>query len=209
MTLIRTRHQLSCVIAKCLLFFRIAFTFFAFENLLYLCLGEKAREVGYHLARVSDIVKRAGLTQAAFYLYFPSKEAVYQELRQSFFARLWELAESGQKVTLLPAERTEAQLRENLLDMFQFFASMPELTRVFLQETETGEELHRQIASRVAANLRKNQEAGHVRPDLSVEAAAESVVAILYRLTFRFLLAVPVLWAAHKLGEKMGRMLPE
>lgn len=143
---------------------------------------------GYHLARVSDIVRRAGLTQAAFYLYFPSKEAVYQELRQTFFARLWELAESGKKVTPLPTAMTVPQLRENVLALYRFFAEIPELTRVFLQEAEAGEELHRQIAVRVAASMRGNQEAGHVRRELSVEIASEAVVAILYRLAIRFLL---------------------
>lgn len=143
---------------------------------------------GYHLARVSDIVRRAGLTQAAFYLYFPSKEAVYQELRQSFFARLRELAESGKKVTPLPTAMTVPQLRENVLALYRFFAEIPELTRVFLQEAEAGEELHRQIALRVAASMRGNQEAGHVRRELSVEIASEAVVAILYRLAIRFLL---------------------
>ena len=42
---------------------------------------------GYHASRVSDIVARAGVAQGTFYLYFPSKEAVFLELVDRFFTR--------------------------------------------------------------------------------------------------------------------------
>ena len=42
---------------------------------------------GYHASRVSDIVGRAGVAQGTFYLYFPSKEAVFLELVDRFFTR--------------------------------------------------------------------------------------------------------------------------
>lgn len=154
---------------------------------------------GYHRTRVSDIVRRAGLTQAAFYLYFSSKEMLYQELVDVFFGKLWELSDAGRKVTPLGAHEVRGRLRENLLELFRFFAEMPELTRIVLTQSAEGEDLHRKLAGIVAANLRSNQEAGHVRMDLSVETAAESIVAMLYRLTVRFLLT----------GEKTAEHLAE
>lgn len=159
------------------------------RNRLLEAAAEEFAGKGYHLTRVSDIVKRAGLTQAAFYLYFPSKEAMYQELRDEFFHKLWELADAGKKVTPLSKEWTVPKLKENLLELFEFFASVPKLTQVFLQASDEGENLHRQLAQMVESNLRRNQEAGHLRGEFSPEVAAEAMVAILYRLTERYLLS--------------------
>ncbi len=154
---------------------------------------------GYHRTKVSDIVRRAGLTQAAFYLYFPSKEMLHQELMDVFFRKLWELSDAGRKVTPLKGNEVRGRMRENLLDLFRFFAEMPELTAIVLTQAPEGEELHRKLAQIVAANLRSNQEAGHVRADLAVEVTAESIVAMLYRLTLRFLLT----------GEKTAEQLAD
>src|ERR1700728_5511117 len=35
---------------------------------------------GYHGAKISDIVARAGLTQPSFYMYFVNKDAIYDYL---------------------------------------------------------------------------------------------------------------------------------
>jgi AcrR family transcriptional regulator len=47
---------------------------------------EAARRVferdGYHAATVSDIVRAAGLSQGAFYLYFPDKKAIFAALQE-------------------------------------------------------------------------------------------------------------------------------
>lgn len=153
---------------------------------------------GYHRTRVSDIVRQAGLTQAAFYLYFESKELLYQELMDRFFKKLWELSDAGRKVTPLKSHEVQSRLKENLLDLFRFFMEMPELTTIVLTQAE-GEDLHRRLAGIVADNLRRNQEAGHVKANLSVEVTAESIVAMLYRLTIRFLLT----------GEKTAEQLAD
>ncbi len=135
---------------------------------------------GFHRARVSDIVKAAGLTQASFYQYFESKEGLYQQLMDEFFSRLWELADGGSKVTALGKADVFDQVRENLVALFGFFQERPELTQIVLYQAEAGEELHRKLAAMVSANLRQNQVAGHVRAALSPEVAAEAMVAVCY-----------------------------
>ncbi|HKV00488.1 MAG TPA: helix-turn-helix domain-containing protein [Ktedonobacteraceae bacterium] len=50
---------------------------------------------GYHETKISTIVAEAGLTQAAFYLYFPSKEAIFAELIADLRARLRVLADAA------------------------------------------------------------------------------------------------------------------
>jgi AcrR family transcriptional regulator len=43
-------------------------------------------EVGVEAARVEDIARAAGLSKASFYVYFESKDALYQRLVGEFFA---------------------------------------------------------------------------------------------------------------------------
>ena len=44
-------------------------------------------EKGIHVARVSDIVQRAGVAQGTFYNHFKSKEAVFQCLTEDYLAK--------------------------------------------------------------------------------------------------------------------------
>ncbi|KJD52105.1 TetR family transcriptional regulator, partial [Bacillus amyloliquefaciens] len=63
------------------------------KRLLAVAANEFANR-GFHETKVSTIVKRAGLTQPSFYLYFPSKDAIYNELIDGFHANLKNLIES-------------------------------------------------------------------------------------------------------------------
>ena len=53
--------------------------------------AEEFAQKGYFHTKISDIVKRAGLTQPSFYLYFESKDAIFQELVDLFRRRISEL----------------------------------------------------------------------------------------------------------------------
>ena len=39
---------------------------------------------GYHQTKISDIVKAANVTQPTFYLYFQSKESLFNDLNEQF-----------------------------------------------------------------------------------------------------------------------------
>ncbi|HAU35671.1 MAG TPA: TetR/AcrR family transcriptional regulator, partial [Lysinibacillus sp.] len=59
---------------------------------------EKAIELfsdkGYHHTKISDIVKAANLTQPTFYLYFKSKDALYNDLNIQFQNGFFEVMNS-------------------------------------------------------------------------------------------------------------------
>ncbi|WP_274364868.1 TetR/AcrR family transcriptional regulator [Paenibacillus thermotolerans] len=145
-------------------------------------------EKGYRPTKVSDIVKAAGLTQAAFYLYFPSKEAILSELAAEYKERLNELANAGRLVTPLQKAEAPMQVKENLRSVLRFFHAHPQLTRIALFESPDGEAMKRDIHAMIAQNLRSNQQAGLVRSGLPVETAAECIVAVI-ELTVKKLLA--------------------
>ncbi|WP_372812932.1 TetR/AcrR family transcriptional regulator [Paenibacillus sp.] len=137
---------------------------------------------GYFTTKISDIVKAAGLTQAAFYLYFPSKDAIFSELVNEYRTRLKVLANAGSLVTPLPSSDVPEQVKENLKNLFLFLNASPELTKIALYDSPDSEQIKKEMMGMIIHNLRSNQEAGHVRKDLPIEVAAECMVAMLERM---------------------------
>lgn len=156
------------------------------SRLLSAAASEFAR-LGYHATKVSDIVAAAGLSQAAFYLYFPSKEAIFGELVAAFRSRLQVLADAGKLATHLLPESVPDQVRANVLALLQFLMADANLTRIALFLAPDGEAIRDGIAAMIIANLRTNQAAGIIRADLDVTVGAEAMVGLLERLLLRWL----------------------
>lgn len=146
-------------------------------------------EKGYHQTKVGDIVRSAQLTQAAFYLYFPSKEAIYTELIRQFQDRLRHLVhEQGARVTPLPKDLVPDQVRCNLQLLYSFFISNLELAKAVYFDSADAETIRRELSRIIMLNLQNNQLAGHVSSTLQIDVAAESMVGIVDRVTRRWLL---------------------
>jgi TetR/AcrR family fatty acid metabolism transcriptional regulator len=143
--------------------------------------------LGYHATKVSDIVAAAGLSQAAFYLYFPSKEAIFTELVGTFRARLQVLADAGKLVTNLAPEAVPDQVRASALALLRLLMADANLTRVALFQAPDGEAIREGIAALVRSNLQANQAAGIVRSDLDATVGAEAIVGLLERLVLGWL----------------------
>src|SRR5579862_7413974 len=64
-------------------------------------------ELGYHDASIVRIVERAGVAQGTFYIYFRSKQEIFEELVADLNARLREAmsAAAAEGVDRLDAER--------------------------------------------------------------------------------------------------------
>ncbi|HLN65119.1 MAG TPA: TetR/AcrR family transcriptional regulator [Symbiobacteriaceae bacterium] len=138
---------------------------------------------GFHAAKISAIVAEAGLAQGAFYLYFPSKEAVFAELLTRFGLRFRELGDQGRLVTPLQGkEAVVERTRQNLEALFAFLAEDPHLTRMALFQAPEGEALLQAVREQVVRNLQANKEAGHHRPDLPVETAADCMAGAIERI---------------------------
>lgn len=86
---------------------------------------EALAEKGYHAARVDDVVRVAGVSHGTFYLYFPSKEAMFGELARRCAAEMEALAarlESATSATSATAAGDRDALRSWLgefLDLYE------------------------------------------------------------------------------------------
>lgn len=138
---------------------------------------------GYHETKISSIVARAGLTQAAFYLYFPGKETIFAALIADLRIRLHLLAEATRLRPGLRAEELPERLQASMELGFRFFQENADLVTIGMFLAPEAEEIKAEGVALIAANLRAERETGYVRPEVSVEFAAECLFAIVLRLT--------------------------
>lgn len=154
-------------------------------------LAAAAREFaqhGYHETKVSSIVADAGVSQPTFYFYFPSKEAIFAELVDSFHQRFRALA--AEDVPLRPSHTLPyviEQMQARMEATFQLFADDPNITRISLFQTPETEQIKQEMAERFHNRLRMMQEAGYIRSDVSIDVMADYMGGAMERLTERYL----------------------
>lgn len=158
-------------------------------------------EQGYHGTTVSQIVAHAGMTQAAFYLYFKSKEDILVEMLQDFEKRLQLYSDAGKEAREIPSAHIEVFLVRSYTGLFQLLGENARLTKIAFQETEQSERLRANLVSLIAGNMRDNQAAGLLRADLDPELMAETIVASVERLVYRYGIS------GERSAEELGRAL--
>lgn len=174
------------------------------ERLLAVAAEEFASQ-GFHATKVSTIVARAKLTQPAFYLYFPSKEAIFDELVNQFRARLHTLIETSRLPSAVDRQDVPKRVLEVVELFFRFLAQSPHLTRIGLYLAPQADQIKRELVALVAANLRTEQQAGYFRLDLTMETVAECLVGMIERLAVSQLL--PGIKGAETLANQVATLL--
>ncbi|GKU76590.1 TetR/AcrR family transcriptional regulator [Paenibacillus sp. L3-i20] len=143
---------------------------------------------GFHDTKVSSIVSRAGLTQPAFYLYFESKEAIFDELVTDFRMRLLTMTKDLRLSIGLQSGELKQQVLEAITTLFRFLAENPDLSRIGLFLAHDAEQFKEQAIKLVAGNLSAEQKAGYYRSELSMDIVAASILGAIERLTLSRLL---------------------
>lgn len=119
-------------------------------------------EYGYHDASIVRIVERAGVAQGTFYIYFRSKQEIFEELVADLNSRLREAMSKGAAGGA--ADRLEAE-RRGFAAFFRFAAEHPALYRVIREaEFVAPEAMHRHYEKIIE---------GYVRALTSAMAAGE------------------------------------
>ena len=128
---------------------------------------------GFHASRVSDIVRGAEVAQGTFYLYFESKEAVFLELLERFFARiLAETLGANDPREATTHERVVAQVRRMWRVLIVHCREEPALVTAILHDAPSlGPEVralvrhsYERVAEALAGYAAVAWERGLVRP---------------------------------------------
>lgn len=149
---------------------------------------ELIAENGYKGTKISDIVKAAGLTQAAFYLYFPSKEAIFQEILERFYLKLEKYLQAAAVTSETKPDDFPSYVTNNIEAVFELFQEHPQLTKIFLTEERSMDEVENLIRPTIVSNLIHNQTAGFIRNDLTPEIMANCMIGMFIQVVLRELI---------------------
>lgn len=138
---------------------------------------------GFHQTKVSTIVKRAGLTQPSFYLYFSSKEAIFQELVHTFSNKLIDLTKESRLEPNLDKGILSSKIGRGLSAIFQFFYDHRHLTRIGFFIAEESKEIKQSMVQQITENLLVEQQDNYFRQDLDMQTVAECIIGAIERLT--------------------------
>ncbi|MCC7536420.1 MAG: TetR/AcrR family transcriptional regulator, partial [Deltaproteobacteria bacterium] len=82
---------------------------------------------GYHDAKIDDIVAAAGVAKGTFYLYFPDKRSVLEELVDGLFGRM-----GGAILKVDPGSDVTSQVKHNIRAVLAVLLDDPGMTQVLL-----------------------------------------------------------------------------
>lgn len=141
---------------------------------------------GVSATTVSQIVASAGLTQAAFYLYFKSKDDILKEILNKFEQMMLTYSDAGRHAGRLPDGELQAFVTQTFMRLFELLGQNVNVTKIALQGTSDSERLRRQMVDQIANNMKSNQSLGVVNPIVDPELAAEAVIASVERIVYRY-----------------------
>jgi len=93
-------------------------------------------EKGYHDTKISDIVKAANVTQPTFYLYFESKDSLYNDLNKRFQRGFDEIMSIHSEEVVKGIEGLVRTLKQKIKMLFVYILENPKLTKIGLFESE-------------------------------------------------------------------------
>jgi AcrR family transcriptional regulator len=155
---------------------------------------------GYAGASVSEIVRLAGTSQGGFYVYFPSKEAIFRQL-------VLNIAQQIRAVTRQALEGVEHRADAELAGMEAFFGWLTEhrhLHRVLHQIDEVDESLAREFYMSVSEPYSERLAAAVADDDVQAvdpELLAYSLMGLSHFVSMRW-----ILWTEQEFPE---RLLPD
>lgn len=145
-------------------------------------------ELGFHNAGIVEITQRADVALGTFYLYFPDKKAIFQDLVRTLNTRL--RGAIRERIRGLD-DRLEQEVA-GFETFFEYVRKHKNLYRLILQAETVDEELYRwhyrTLADGYIRGIRRAQAAGEVRSDLDAESLAYALMGMAQSLGSRYVL---------------------
>lgn len=161
-------------------------------------------ELGFHEASIVKVTERAGVALGTFYLYFDSKQAVFEALVIDLNTRV---RQSMSEAMAGASSRVEAE-RGGFEGFFRFTAEHPALYRVVREAEFVSPSVMRlhyeRIVESYTAGLTAAQAAGDIDPLLDPAIAAWALMGLGELIGMRF-----ILWERNAEGTAPTHIAPE
>ncbi|WP_303969074.1 TetR/AcrR family transcriptional regulator [Sporosarcina ureae] len=173
--------------------------------------GEKSRKLlleiaaqqfalhGFHKTKISEIVKEANVTQPTFYLYFKSKDAVFQELIQVFKEKLYNHVAQSKLPADVAKEGLLSRIAYGLSRLFEFFKQNENVARIGFVVSEEAKDIKVQMALKIEENLIEEAENGYFTTDINMNLVATTMVGAIEHLS------ITKLWTGVHSPEELAQ----
>lgn len=173
--------------------------------------GEKSRELllkiaakqfsllGFHDTKISAIVKEANVTQPTFYLYFKSKDAIFQELIDLFKVELFTRVGQSRLPSGIDRSGLLQRITRNIALVFQIFQENEHVARIGFFLSADAIKIKEQMAKRIEENLAVEVENGYFDSTIDINLVATAIVGVIEHLT------LTKLWAGLKTPEELSK----
>ncbi|GAA1322337.1 TetR/AcrR family transcriptional regulator [Leucobacter albus] len=161
-------------------------------------------ELGYHEASIVKVTEHAGVALGTFYLYFDSKQAIFEALVIDLNDRV---RQSMTEAMAGASNRIEAE-RGGFEGFFRFTAQHPALYRVVREAEFVSPDVMRlhyeRIVEGYTAGLQAAQSAGDIDPRLDPEVASWALMGLGELIGMRY-----ILWERDAAGIAPDRIDPQ
>jgi TetR/AcrR family fatty acid metabolism transcriptional regulator len=176
--------------------------------------GEKARSKllqaavetfakrGFHATKISDIVRRAGVSQPSFYMYFASKDAIYRSLLSQAHEELLALIKAIRLSPRLDPNKVESGTVNSLTAFLEYFSTNPDLSKIAYFQSAEAEKLKSTVVRMMARNIDAEKRSGYFRSGIDSTFLAECIHGSLERLIPKRLLTGQ--YTPKKLAEEVA-----
>ncbi|KMO40730.1 hypothetical protein VQ02_07125 [Methylobacterium variabile] len=134
---------------------------------------------GFHATKVSDIVREAGVSQPAFYIYFAGKEAAYDALVAEFREGLRVITARNLTDPATPRACFNARVALSFERFLDFMAADPDLTEIGFFQPPGCADTKARLVGWVAQNIVREQADGLFRTDVPADLIARCLVGLL------------------------------
>ncbi|WP_158232663.1 TetR/AcrR family transcriptional regulator [Sporosarcina sp. P26b] len=154
---------------------------------------------GFHKTKISEIVKEANVTQPTFYLYFKSKDAVFQELIQVFKEKLYNHVAHSKLPADVAKEGLLSRIAYGLSRLFEFFKQNENVARIGFVVSEEAKDIKVQMALKIEENLIEEVENGYFTTDINLNLVATTMVGAIEHLS------ITKLWTGVHSPEELAQ----
>lgn len=145
-------------------------------------------EHGYDAATTREVAERAGCSEGLIHRYFGGKRGLLLAVME---AKAGEVLE-GHRAALPDRDNVQDDIEQVLLWPLDVLWEHRDFMRVSVAQATIDPELGRSVAGRihnqrvalVLEKLRRHQDAGRIRPDVDLEAAAQAIAGFGFMLGF-------------------------
>lgn len=145
------------------------------------------------------IVKEAHVTQPTFYLYFKSKDAIFQELVDMFKAKLYTLVEQSRLSAGIESAELQDRITSGITAIFRLFEDNEQIARIGFIVSEEAFDMKKKIAKQIEENLATEVENGYFHDDVDLNTVAVAIVGVIEHLT------LTKLWTGLQSPEELAQ----